>query len=345
LPGLVLITGGAGFLGSHLVEVVRARGERVRILDCIEPPAWCAATGVEYLRGDVREPAVIQEAMQGAGAVIHAAFASPRQPRELMRDVNVEATRLVCEAALKRGARFVLISSTIVMRPARTHPFLGNSPLSRLDLYRSTRAEAEESASRFIDRGLSCAIVRPKTFLGPGRVSAFTILFERIRRGMAVPVLGSGANRYQLLHIRDMAEGIALLQDSAAQGIFHFGARQFGTVREDLQALVNHAGSGARLSFLPAGLSRLVLRAIELAGMTPAAEWHHMSAAGRDAVVDISRAEKELGWSARWSNSEALGQAYDWYTESLNQTGVAQALHPLPFGHRLLDGILRVFIR
>lgn len=339
-----VITGGAGFLGSHLVEVLRARGERVRIVDWIEPPAWCAAAGVEYLRGDVREPAVIQQAVHGAGAVIHAAFASPRQTRELMRGVNVEATRLVCEAALQRNARFVLISSTIVTRPARSHPFLSNSPVSRLDLYRSTRAEAEDAVSRFAGRGLSYAIVRPKTFLGPGRVSAFTLLFDRIRRGLAVPVLGAGTNRYQLLHIRDMAEGIALLVSSTAQGVFHFGARQFGTVREDLQALADHAGTGARLSFLPAGLSRLALRAIELAGLTPAAEWHHMSASGRDAVVDISRAEKELGWSPRWSNAQALGDAYGWYAASMRTRGEAQALHPLPFSHRALDRILRWFV-
>src|SRR5439155_21074733 len=143
----------------------------------------------------------------------------------------VEGTRAVCETAVAHGVRrLVLISSTIVLRPRRRHPLLNGAPLSRLDVYRETRAEAERIAAECGAQGVAVAVVRPKTFVGPDRVGAFAILFELIRRGRVVPVLGSGRNRYQLLAVGDLTDGIRRLLASGPQGVFHFGAREFVTV-------------------------------------------------------------------------------------------------------------------
>ncbi len=340
----VLITGGAGFLGTHLSESFRAAGLCVRLFDRVPPPDWAHVRGLEYVQGDIRDSAAVGEALQGAGSVVHGAFASPRQTTQLMHAVNVEGTRQLCAAALERGAsRFILISSTIVTKPERKHPLLNDAPLSRLDAYRQSRAEAEQVISDFATRGLSAAIVRPKTFVGPGRVGAFAIIFDWIRQGAPVPVLGGGENRYQLLHIEDMARGICQLEASRAQGVFFFGARQFCTVREDLQTLLDYTRTGARLRFIPAALARFGMRSMEWAGLVPLSEWHQMSAQGQDSVVDILRAQRELGWQPLWSNADALRSAYDWYLASLAYTGSAPTTHPLPLSHRILKGVLQIF--
>jgi len=341
-----LVTGGAGFLGSYLAKTFHAQATPARLFDVTPPPDWCAALGMEYLQGDLRDPGKLAASLDGVDSVIHAAFASPRQSRPEIESVNVEATRQLCEAALRHGVRrFVLISSTIVSWKKKVHPLFANAPLSRLDLYRATRARAEEIVAEYGTKGLSYAVVRPKTFVGPGRLTAFTILFDRIRQGLPAVILGSGANRYQLLHIEDMAEGIRLLEASTAQGIFFLGAREFGTVREDLQALLSHAGTGARIGCVPAWVARGALRTMELACLVPASEWHYASARGFDSVVNISRAVSELGWAPRWSNAAALKDAYDWYTASFAATGTARTTHPLPVTHRALERILRVFMR
>ncbi len=227
LPHLVLITGGAGFLGSHLVEQFCRHGARVRLFDVAARPDWAQGPAIEYLRGDVRDERLTQDALDGVDTVIHAAFASPRQNRELIRSVNREGTRILCgQAAARRVGRFILISSTIVMRSPKVHPFLPNSPLTRLDAYRSARAEAEKIASDCGRSAMPVAIVRPKTFIGPGCLSAFAILFEWVRLGKPVPILGDGEIRYQLVDVRDMAEGIRLLGSCGAAGIFYFGGRR-----------------------------------------------------------------------------------------------------------------------
>jgi nucleoside-diphosphate-sugar epimerase len=338
MPGRLLVTGGAGFLGRHLAERLGRDEQRVRILDRAEPPAWARTGAVEYLRGDVRDPGAVRAALDGVRAVVHAAFASPREPLDVIRAVNVEGTRTVGEAARALGVpRFVLVSSTVVLWPRRVHPLSRRAPLSRLDDYRASRVEAEARVEALAGAGLSVAIARPKTFLGPGRVSAFALLFEAVRRGQPVPVLGPGANRYQLLDVRDLADGIARLAGCRAGGVFALGAEEFRTVREDLQALVDHAGTGAPLRFVSARAARLALRLIELAGLVPLAEWHYRSARGEDSVLDIGRARTELSWRPARSNARLLVEAYDWYAGMVAAAGAAPATHRVPLTHRLLE--------
>ena len=340
IPGRILITGGAGFLGTHLARAFRREGVRVRLLDLEANRAGDFDSSVEWIAGDVREPRTVADAVDGVDVVVHAAFGAPRHPAPVIRSVNVEGTRCVCEQALARGVRrVILISSTIVAKPARMHPFLRDAPLSRLEAYRASRSEAERIADEYRQRGLQVAVVRPKTFVGPERVGAFAIIFEWIRLGRPVLVLGSGRNRYQLLDTRDMAEGIRLLSAADGQGLFFLGAREFHTVREDLQALLDHAGTGARLRFVPGRLARWGLRGMELAAVTPLSEWHYMSAGGHDSIVDISRTERELGWRPGRSNAQALIEAYDWYAAGMRATGAVRTTHPVPLVHRALKGL------
>ncbi|HHT9119321.1 MAG TPA: NAD-dependent epimerase/dehydratase family protein [Candidatus Hypogeohydataceae bacterium YC41] len=342
----VLITGGAGFFGTHLAECLRRDRIYVRLFDEAACPDWASESDFEYVRGDIRDCTAVAAALEGIDVVAHAAFASPRQSKEAIWSVNVAGTQNLCKEALARGVRrFILISSTIVLKPQRVHPFFQNSPLTRLDLYRTSRVKAEAIVTESGRRELAVALVRPKTFIGPGRLSAFTLVFEWIRLGRSIPVLGRGENRYQLLDIRDMAEGIRLLVAIDVEGIFFFGAQDFRTTREDLQALLDHAQTGARLVFIPGWTARAALRGMELANLVPLSEWHYMSARGEDSVVDISRAEQELGWRPTRSNAQALIEAYDWYVESLMTTGMAKNTHPLPLAHRVLKEFQWIFPR
>jgi len=333
----VLITGGAGFLAAELAQRFATEGTSVCLLDTAEPPGWADRAGFKYFRADIRDLSAVSAAAGRVDAVVHTAFAPPYLSADVIRAVNVDGTRNVCAAALARGkARVIMISSTIVLKPQRVHPFLQKSHLNRLDRYRESRAEAENILADYKATGLSCAVVRPKTFLGPGRLSAFAIIFERIRHGTSIPVLGSGRNRYQLLDIRDMAEAICLLTRSDTEGVFNLGAQDYRTIREDLQVLLDHARTGARLQFVPGSIARALLRGMELANVPLLSEWHYMSARGEDSTVDISRAQRELGWQPKFSNAQALKDTYDWYIASLATYGTAKTAHPVPFAHQVL---------
>ena len=341
----VVVTGGRGYLGRHVVAELAPLATQVTVTD-ITPCPDETAPGTRHLRGDVRDEVALRRSFDGADVVIHTAFAAPRAGIDSLRSVNVDGVDSVCRIALEAGVRrIVLVSSTIVDRDLHPHPLRSGAPVSQLVDYAASRREAEAMANHYGALGLEIVIVRPKTFVGPGRVGGFALVFDLVRRGQAVPLLGPGRARYQLVDVRDLASGVAALAFSEAIGIFGFGAARFGSVRDDLGHLIDHAGTTSRIRSLPAPVGRTILRAIELVGMTPLAEWHHCVATGVDSVVDISRAERELGWCARRSNAEALTEAFDWYCETLAATRTAPTTHPIPITHELLRRVAGAVLR
>ena len=324
----------------HLARELVRGGDGVRVLDVAEEPSWVAELGIDYHRGDLRDGAVMDDALQGVDALVHAAFAPPQRPPAEVQAVNVDGTRMLLERCTsRRVARAVIISSTIVSRAPRIHPLWRGAPLSRLEAYRASRVAAERVAEE-CSGDLSVCVVRPKTFVGPERVGAFAIVFERIRRGLAVPVLGAGTNRYQLLDVRDGADAVRRLVHHTSGGRYELGARLYASVAEDLQALIDHARTGARLRFMSPPLARVLVRGLELAALPPLSEWHQATARGEDSIIDTSRAERELGWQARRSNRQSLCDAYDWYRDRLASHGSAETTHPVPVAHRVLQRLL-----
>jgi nucleoside-diphosphate-sugar epimerase len=187
-------------------------------------------------------------------------------------------------------------------------------------------------------------IVRPKTFIGPERLGVFEILFDWIREGRRIYVLGDGSNCYQLLAVEDLVEAIVLAASkrAAAGATLNVGAKEFGTVRSDLRALIDHAGSSSRITPVPVRPAEIALRGLELARLSPLVEWHYKTA-HRDSFVDVSRAEDLLGWKPRRSNAEALIETYDWYLAHRDEVaGAAGVTHRVPWNQRALGLLKRI---
>ena len=336
------ISGGAGFLGLHLARRLLAEGQRIRTLDVVPLDDPRLEAAVEELRGDVRDSADARRLTEGADVLVHAAAALPiLASRESIRSVNVEGTAVTLAAALEAGVRrAILISTTAVYGVPKAHPIVEEAPLVGVGHYGESKIEAERVAQDFGRRGLEIVILRPKTFLGPERLGVFEILFDWIREGRRIPILGDGSNRYQLLAVEDLVEAtLAAASADVAGGTFNIGATEFGTVRSDLEALIDHAGSGSRLRPVPARPAELVLRALELARLSPLAEWHYRTA-HRDSYVDVSKAQRLLGFSPRLSNAEALCETYDWYLENRERMRSAGVTHRVPWDQRAL-GLLK----
>lgn len=340
-----VISGGAGFLGLHLARRLLADGHEVRTLDLAPLDDAELERSVEELRGDVRSPRDARALVDGADVVVHAAAALPIQiSREAIRSVNVDGTANVLAAALEAGARrVVLVSSTSVYGVPKVHPIHEDDPLVGVGAYGTSKIEAEELTREFGRRGLEFAIVRPKTFIGPERLGVFEILFDWVREGRRIYMLGNGGNRYQLLAVEDLVDAILLAAErpEAAGETLNVGAKEFGTVREDLGALVAHAGSGSRLTSFPVKPAELGLRALELLRLSPLAEWHYKTA-HRDSFVAIDKAERLLGWRPRWSNPEALCRTYDWYLAHRDSLAAAGVTHRVPWNQQALGLLKRI---
>jgi nucleoside-diphosphate-sugar epimerase len=334
------ISGGAGFLGLHLARRLLAAGHDVRTLDVVPLDEPDLERSVEELRGDVRDGERIRELCAGADVVVHAAAALPIQAsRESIRSVNVTGTENVLVAARDAGVRRVLfISSTAVYGVPEKHPIEEDDPLVGVGWYGESKI-AGEALCRVA--GVETTIIRPKTFIGPERLGVFEILFDWIREGRRIYILGKGHNRYQLLAVDDLVDAIvrAAAAAEAAGETFNVGATEFGTVRSDLEALIDHARSSSRLQPVPVKPAELTLRALDLLRLSPLAEWHYKTA-HRDSFVDVSKAQRLLGWQPRLSNERALIETYDWYLANRSRVGAAGVTHRVPWNQQAL-GLLK----
>jgi nucleoside-diphosphate-sugar epimerase len=339
---LVAISGGAGFLGLHLARRLLLDGHAVRTLDIAPLDDWMLEREAEHVLGDVRDERAAGRLVAGADLLVHAAAALPIQvSRRSIHSVNVGGTATMLAAAKEAGVRRVVsVSSTAVYGVPERHPIYEDDPLVGVGPYGQSKIAAEETCRAFGERGLETVVLRPKTFVGPERLGVFEILFDWVREGRRIPVLGDGSNRYQLLAVEDLVEAIVrCFQAPAAGEAVNVGAARFGTVREDLETLTRNAASGAQLLPVPARPAEVVLRGLELARLSPLAEWHYRTA-HRDSFVSIEKARRLLRWEPELSNAEALCATYEWYLAHRHELGRAGTTHRAPWDQRAL-GLLK----
>jgi nucleoside-diphosphate-sugar epimerase len=274
--------------------------------------------------------------------LVHAAAALPIRAADI-RAINVDGTATVLAAAAEAGVRrVVFISSGVVYGLPREPPAREDTPAAPIEPYGVSKVEAENVCRAFGDRGLEVVVLRPQPFVGPGRLGIFGILFHWIREGRRIYTIGSGATRYQLLAVEDLVDAIVLAAEKPVAGeIFNVGAAEFGTVADDLGALIAHAGSRSRLTPVPARLVRGLLRALDLARLSPLSAWHYRSA-GRDCFIDVSKAERLLGWRPRSSNRAALAAAYDSYMRERDASAAPGTTHRAPWNEKALALVRRL---
>jgi nucleoside-diphosphate-sugar epimerase len=318
-----------------------ADSHEVRSLDVVPLDDAELERSVVEIRGDMRDAAKARELVDGADVLVHAAAALPiRGSRDLIMEVNVDGTRTLLEAAREAGVgRVLFISSTSVYGVPEVHPIPEDAPLVGVGAYGESKIAAEA-----LVRGshLPWVIIRPKTFIGPERLGVFEILFDWIREGRRIYVLGDGSNRYQLLAVEDLVEAIVRAGERDVAGeVFNVGATEFGTVRSDLEALIAHAATRSRLRPIPARPAEVVLRGLELAKVSPLVEWHYKTAS-RDSYVDVSKAQRLLGWDATKSNVETLVENYDWYVANRGTLENAGVTHRVPWNQQALRFLKKV---
>ncbi len=340
------ITGGSGFLGINMVRYLLERGHNIVSYDLL-PFDYPEKDKIKWIVGDIRNKDFLKSSMQGSDIVIHTAAALPLYSTEDIRTTDIDGTRNVCESALENGIkRMIHISSTAVYGIPDHHPLYETDKLDGVGEYGKAKIAAEDICKDYRSKGLVVPILRPKSFIGPERLGVFALFYDWAATGHGFPMIGNGKNRYQLMDVEDFCEGIYLastLEEEKVNDVFNFGAKEFTTMGEDYQAVLDRAGFNKKISGWPAAPMIWALRVLEFFNLSPLYKWVYETAS-KDSFVSIEKAERVLGWKPKFSNKDALVRNYEWYLEHkdsfIGQSGVN---HRVPWKQGVLSLVKKFF--
>ncbi|MCS7052485.1 MAG: NAD-dependent epimerase/dehydratase family protein [Ignavibacterium sp.] len=335
-----LITGGSGFLGINLIRYLYNKGHEITSLDIADFNYTDMKDKINIIKGDIRDSKTADLAVKGIDIVVHAAAALPLYKPEDIYSTDVDGTRIMLEASFNNDVkRFIHISSTAVYGIPDHHPIYEDDKLDGVGPYGKAKILAEEECLKFRKKGKCVPIIRPKSFIGPERLGVFALFYDWAKDGKGFPMIGKGNNRYQLLDVEDLCDAIylcATLDEKIVNDTFNIGAKEFTTMREDYQAVLDYAGFGKKIVGLPEKPIIWTLKILEALKLSPLYKWVYETAS-KDSFVSIEKAERVLGFKPKYSNKDALIRNYKWYLEHLDefkdQSGIS---HRVPWKQGIL---------
>jgi len=265
----VLVTGAGGLVGTHLLEALRARGERPRALVRERSRELVESFGAEPVIGDVTDAVTWDRAARGVRAIVHAAaLVVTRSSFDEFTRVNVGGTRLAIDAARRSGARLVHISSVAVY--GRTEVYAAGKegvtedypfqPLPAGDFYARTKRAADRLVQEAGGDGLDAIAIRPNVIYGE-RDRLFTSrLVANLKRGF-IPQIGPGTNHLSCVYAGNVASAVVAALDAPARAGFRAynvtrDADPLLTQRELFATFAEALGRPARFIRVPVGLVR-----------------------------------------------------------------------------------------
>lgn len=317
----VLVTGASGFLGSHVAERLKKRGDDVRVLvRKSSNKKFLDTLGVEYAYGAIEDAAAVEEAVVGVEAIVHSAGIVKARTADEFFATNVQGTRNLLEAARKRVPdlrRFVHVSSLEASGPSadgRPVPVTQEEPCTA---YGRSKLLAEKACLEFKD-GLPVTILRPTAIYGPRDVEILEA-FRSVKRRV-LPITGDGSVKYTFIYGPDCAEAcIKAISADVPSGSTYFVADGDVWTQKDMMETMEQA-FGARALFrhgIPFGVVKAAAFFVEAYGKAankPVMLTREKAAMlEKHFVCDPAETRKALGWEPEVTFGEGSKLTARWY--------------------------------
>ncbi|MAU12324.1 MAG: oxidoreductase [Anaerolineaceae bacterium] len=323
----ILVTGGTGFTGSHLVRRLIKDGHTVRVVDNQKGYFYdeIAALGADITIGSVTDKDLMFKLVEGVDIVQHmaAAFRRVDLPKSVYWDVNVNGTKYLLEAAEQFGVeRFVYTSTCGVHGDVENPPAAETAPIAPADYYQYTKWEGEKVAHEFMERGkLDIAILRPAAIYGPGDPERWVMLFKRVAPGRFF-MLGSGNVTYHPLYIANLVDALVLAQEKpeAVGQTYLIADEKYYKLNDLVKEVARVLNVDVKVTHIPfwpvwavAGLVELGSKIINISPpiFRRRVDWFRQNRA-----FDISKAKRELGYEAKVDLYTGLSETAVWYREN-----------------------------
>jgi nucleoside-diphosphate-sugar epimerase len=323
----VLVTGGTGFIGSHLVDRLLEEGHSVRCLvRRMSNRQWLAGRGLELVECEqVGERAVIRQAVEGVDLVLHVLGTLVAPTLEAFRQVNVEPVRMILDACLERGGleRFVLVGSL-----GAAGPNLGpegllreSDPCRPVSAYGRSKLEAEEVTRQYQGK-VPYTIVRLSAVYGPRDLNLLTIFKSAVKRGV-VPQVGRQAKALSLVHVRDATEGIcrAATARTSLSETYFLASEGVYSMQDVAGALAVVLNKKIKVRVIP----DLVVKGMMLYADLLSRWFKKDILLNRDRLTtlsyprwacDVSKARADLGYRQTVSLEDGFRETFEWYRQA-----------------------------
>ena len=334
------MTGGAGYFGGILARYLTDREIEVVSLDRLADPDP-DPRAIEVV-ADLRHADEVNAVLGDLGpfdAIFHCAAVMGHEcasPQELW-DCNVTATGILAGAAIAAGVRrLVYTSSDCVFGKPYEELVTEDEPVCPIEAYGRSNVEAERILAAHAGR-LDVSVLRCPAIVSAGRLGLVAILFEFVREGRRIYVVGDGTNRHSLIHALDLAEACLLAARAPGSHLYHVGSDDVRALRELYAGVIEEAGSSSRLVRLPQAPAKAALSLLHRLGVSPLGPYHARLMSGTF-VFDTTRIKEDLGWRPTRNPEDMLREAYRFY--AANDAERSDELSATRQGAKL--GILRL---
>jgi len=325
----VLVTGAAGFIGGHLVEMLVERGDEVRAL--VRPGGDTShlrtLTGVEIMHGDLTDAASLKCAVRRMRVVYNvAAKTGPWGLEEAYSAVNVQGLADLMHAAMDAGVQRIVHTSSITVYGHHLHGIVtedypygaANNPYSR------TKIAGEKLVSNLVkEYGAPVVVVRPAWVYGPRDIASFSRFVNLVESGKGF-IIGAGKNIVPVVYVRDVVQGLIKAGEAGGQVI----GRVYNLADDRRVTQAEYLNTIANALHVPHVSRKLPFSAVYLAGRTAEAVWQAMgrrkaappplttygvTLLGGNQQFSIDRARRELGYAPEFDVKRGVVEGVRWY--------------------------------
>jgi len=328
----VLVTGAAGFLGGHLVDMLVERGDEVRALVRPEEEAsrLYQLDGVEVVRGDLTSPPSLKRAVQGVQRVYNvAAKTGPWGLEDVYRAINVQGLADLVHASMDAGVQRIVHTSSITVYGHHLQGIVTeDDPFSAEDNpYSRTKLAGEKLIANLVrDNNAPVVIVRPGWIYGPRDIASFGRFVALVESGKGF-IIGSGQNIVPVVYVRDVAQGLIKAGEAGDEVI----GRAY-TIADDWRVTqAQYLNTIADYLHVPHISRHVPYTALYLAGRTAERTWQAMgrrkaapppittygvTLLGGDQMFSIGKARNELGYKPEYDIQRGLAEGVKWYLDT-----------------------------
>ena len=315
----VLVTGATGFIGSHLVDALLARGDEVRIL--VRRPSNIEKfkrKNIEIVFGDIRDVASLKKATEDIDVVYHLAalLGGPNITSEELREVNVQGTENVLKASVtNKVKRFLYLSAGAVMGNV-TQMADETVECNPSTPYAQSKYDAEQLALKYMN-DLSVTIVRSTMVYGPGEIHSKRKMIQMIEKGL-FRIIGNGKNQVSWVYVDNLVQGIILAskKERAIGAIYIISDERPYTMNELVEAIAKELGMKTP-GHVPTWIA--VIAAVTLEGLSKIFKFS--PPLFRDRVIsltanhslDCSKACRDLGYKPNIALEEGIKRTVKYY--------------------------------